>query len=264
MGKAFLKTGHFTIQELGACIQMLRMVTLNTIKVAIDRRAVKPCSNTMMHLADALRLESLLRELGLLGLVRPTPASILSSLAVRTSVKPHDQFYGIQSVFGMKMQGDYSRAVESVQAEFLGHIWTAYAPALCLALNEPVSATRSGTILAEAEDTLIFFSTSCMQREGMYTCMPLGYSKVKVSTTADGDPIFISSEADSDRSPWRYEVRDTPPVSSKISAVYFGLPVMQIRFEIAKERASLYETRPDGKKEKDWKSVMRKDEKGAL
>jgi hypothetical protein len=247
LARATMSTETYTVETLQQYFLILRTVASEAIMTGTDRMLPGVVTNrkTLMYAREALKLETILRENGLLGLVTPSPGSILSSLAVRTSVKPHDGFYGIQAVFGMSMQGDYNRTLESVQAEFKSHIWTMYAPVLCLSFNRPVISERSGTFLSDTQDATFFFSHSRLV-EGRLSCMPPGYSKVRVRTTDDGKPIFMSSESpdvDSGGETWRYEASNGPPAHSKVVVITFGLPPMPVDVNYSKTRTELYKPR---------------------
>jgi hypothetical protein len=157
-------------------------------------------------------------------MINPTPATILSFMSVRTSVKPHDRYYGVQSVFNLKITADYTRDIDSLKAEFLGSMWTEFAPALVLALNRPTGGV-SGNFPADAEDTMYPWFTWSQLCDGKLSNLPPG-SQVSVRFTKDGFPRFSSRDCRKGEY-WRWEAQSLME-QSRTAAIYFGLPPMPI------------------------------------
>ncbi|CZR66797.1 uncharacterized protein PAC_16698 [Phialocephala subalpina] len=214
------------LDDFRGYLSILRAVASSAVKVGIQRFNLVRASNTLMRPHDALRLEMLFQDTGLSGLITPTPATILSSLSVRTSVKPHDQFYGVQAVFNLAMQGDYERPLDSVRGEFLGYVWSEYAPILALALNRPVVKSRSTSFLSDTEDSLLWFSYAQL-KEGRLSCVPPGSSSVTVTFNTDSFSTFVAAESSADN-PWHYEATSSPPAHSKNFLIRYGLPPLPI------------------------------------
>jgi hypothetical protein len=206
-----------------------------------------PNSELPIIIEDAFRLLGLLRWSGLTALVHPTPESILSVISsseVRTSVKPHDKFYGTQATFGIKMAGEYDRHFEEVRNQFLGTVWSRFAPALALTLNRMTALPGSNptkllpgsiNVLSHSETSLDWFSWSSLQ-DGQLECCPTGFSAVRVDFTPDGFPIFTSrADESTEPGPFRLEVlkRSAHGRDEKIKAVviYYGLPPIPVSFE---------------------------------
>lgn len=216
--------GRITIEEFRSYLNQVRAIASDTIKCQLNREWIKSTGHLLMRPKDALTMERLLQDTGLLGMATPTPGSIMSGLTGRTSVKAHDKFYGIQSVFNMTMQGDYTRSLEDVQGEFLAHVWTGYAPILSLALNRPVIGSGSGQFRSDTEDSLLWFSYAQIN-EGLMSCTPPGSSTVSALLNAEG--LISLADSDSIREEgklWRYEAIGPPAAHSKIASILYGLP----------------------------------------
>ncbi|KAH8781621.1 hypothetical protein BGZ57DRAFT_853190 [Hyaloscypha finlandica] len=232
LDRSMFSSKPVTLGDFRGYLSILRAVASSTIKTGIHRPLVQGSNNTLMRAEDALRLEKLFQDAGLLGLITPTPAAILSSLSVHSSVKPHDQFYGIQAVFNLALQGDYERPLDSVRGEFLGHVWTEYAPILALALNRPVITSNSANFLSDSEDCLLWFSHAQL-KGGRLPCSPPGSSSVRATFNIDGFPTFTATESTAD-DPWHYEARSLSPAHSNILLIRYGLPPIPITIHSAR------------------------------
>ncbi|KAK9437391.1 uncharacterized protein VB005_08379 [Metarhizium brunneum] len=242
-GACFLER-RITIDDFRRCLNTVRAIASVTIKCEIDRGPITTTlGRPQMRTKDALFMERLLQDTGLLGITTPTPAAILSGLAGRTSVKAHDKFYGIQSVFNLYMQGDYTRNLEHVKGEFLTNIWTKYAPILSLALNRPIIPSGSADFRSDTEDTLLWFSYSQING-GLMSCILPGQSAVCARFSADGLISLAASDSVGETGQkWRYEATAPPAAHSKVAYILFGLPPIPVSISSSVRMTELYESR---------------------
>ena len=241
LAKNRLIEGPISVRAFRGSLSIVRAVASLAIKCDLDRMLIKSTGHCLMRPKDALVMERLLQDTGLLGMVNPTPGSILAGLAARTSVKPHDKFYGIQSVFDLAMQGDYMRSLQDVRGQFLTHIWTKYAPILSLALNRPIIGSESADFKSDTEDTLLWFSYAQMQG-GLMSCTPPDSSAVFARIDHNGLISLAASDSlNEEGGLWRYEASDSPPAHSKVAALRYGLPPLPVNIGHAIDVADLYE-----------------------
>lgn len=162
----------------------MRDYCTKAVKIALPRR--------FLQLDDAIIFNKIIMEAGVLGLAKPTPVTILISLNTKTSVKPHDKYYGIQSVFSMKMKSDYESPLADVRAEFLGRLWTDFGSALTLALNNPFVLLGTTELASDSEDSLLFFDDALLQDGKLESC-PTGFSATAVRYDSQGIPAFAAT-----------------------------------------------------------------------
>ncbi|KAI9753610.1 MAG: Glycine--tRNA ligase 1, mitochondrial [Chaenotheca gracillima] len=247
LATSYVSEKPLTVETFQSTISALRAFASASIKLSM-RRAGAFANTAVLTPRHALRFERLLVVKGLSGLATPTPAAILSSLAVRTSVRPQDKYYGIQAVFNLKMEGDYTRPLSSVAAEFYGHVWTKFAPVLSLSLNRPALVFDGTKMSSDTQDTLPFFSYAGL-RDSILSCCPPGSSAVSVSVNATGIPAFISKACIGTQEEWRWEARGTfasdhLDQSSKACALYYGSPPMPVDMYLRRSAADLYAPQP--------------------
>jgi len=243
LGGVALLERRISIEDFRRALNVVRAVASSTIKCELDRGFIATTGRPLMRPKDALIMERLLQDTGLLGMTTPTPAAILSGLAGRTSVKPHDKFYGIQSVFNLTMQGDYTRALEDVKREFLTNVWTEYAPILSLALNRPIISSGSADFRSDTEDTLLWFSYSQIGG-GSMSCVLPGFSAVSARFSADGLISLAASDSINEGKVWRYEAIGPPAAHSKVASILYGLPPIPVDIRCSVSMTELYVPRP--------------------
>jgi hypothetical protein len=196
------------------------------------KRARVKSGTSHIRVSDAHELKRLVMSTGLSCLVSPGPDTIFIALATRTSVKEHDKYYGTQSIFGMRMLGDYKKPVEEVRGQFLEYIWGKYSPVLALALNDPIK-DYSLAFTENCEMFLDYFSYSRLENSSMKSC-PAGFSTVFVQYHGDDVLSFQSLASKQEGTSWRWEAREPQILdadSTKACGIYYGLPPLLLQLQ---------------------------------